>query len=850
MGNTLSGGPGFDWLVGGLGADTFSLGGGFGIDIIDLGAGAGESGLDVVQLSGNYWENTLEYRMGDHFVTVDTATGDLAVIVDFYDGASSAIDHLSYPSSGGGTETWDPDDDDDSDGILDIHQVIQPTFGTDGGNNITAPNTTYGEVVYGGLGNDTLTGNSQYSILSGGGGNDTLKAGPGIYDTVMIGGSGGDAYRVTSGRIGLISDLGSSSDDRLEAPSVVLGSTYNLLATIDGRHLFLGDYADGTNIVVFDWLYSANRIETYVLGSQTYSYSSLYTYMSSHNAPDLSWEDLGISSSFIEANLDFYRELDGDDIGPDFDAFAGGTSASETIQGFSGDNLILGDTGNDTLIGRGGDDRYLFRAGDGDDRVDGITGATLGERDILQFGPGIAAEDLSFGRAGYKLDIEYTANDSILVIDWFGGQTDLAHQLDIAFVGGGRHALLVDTPGTTGADLVFGTVQSNSLTTGDGNDTIYAGAGNDAVEAGGGDDTLDGGSGDDTLDGGTGEDLLLGGDGADVLNGGATGPLIAQSFTDPGLFPNVVENVDIGHLPAPPGSVMGIVADDMALECDAVATLTFAGGTAGYCNSVGIYSVAADGTIGAATLAFENVQALDPGDAASVALPGSGGCGFGLFLIVHGARLNGDYAGLDLDNGTLGFVYDFGGTGERAAKITDAAADLSLVLDDGGSQTVLGGPIVHATERDGSAAMNADGEVHVVAGRPSAEDDTTLRIGFEDSPGGGDGDYNDVIIDIEIEANTSPAADTLSGGTGNDILTGGVGGDVFVFGAGGGADRITDFEVGSDRFELQDGLSIATIATVDADDDGSTDDTLVTLSDGAVELIGVTGITEADLLGA
>jgi len=66
-----------------------------------------------------------------------------------------------------------------------------------------------------------------------------------------------------------------------------------------------------------------------------------------------------------------------------------------------------------------------------------------------------------------------------------------------------------------------------------------------------------------------------------------------------------------------------------------------------------------------------------------------------------------------------------------------------------------------------------------------------------------------------------------------------------VFGAGGATDRITDFEVGKDLFDLQDGVTINSIAMVDADGDGAIDDTLVTLSDGAVELIGVVGVTES-----
>ncbi len=49
--------------------------------------------------------------------------------------------------------------------------------------------------------------------------------------------------------------------------------------------------------------------------------------------------------------------------------------------------------------------------------------------------------------------------------------------------------------------------------------------------------------------------------------------------------------------------------------------------------------------------------------------------------------------------------------------------------------------------------------------------------------------------------------DIVIGGAGNDTLTGGGGGDLFVFAsAGQGSDRITDFEIASDRFDLSGGL--------------------------------------------
>ena len=414
------------------------------------------------------------------------------------------------------------------------------------------------------------------------------------------------------------------------------------------------------------------------------------------------------------------------------------------------------------------------------------------------------------------------------------------------------HALTVEvTDGGSLSDTATITVNVGNVvaeqTAGD--DTLFGDPGSDTMDGLGGNDTLDGKDSGDTLSGGSGGDLLLGGAGADVLYGHDAAGKTPQSYTDTGVFPDVTELTPIDALPVPGDGALGILPADTALGADAVATLTLTGGTAGYNNSLGVYTVAADGTIGDVELVFEQTHSHDPGDTATVPWTGGAGMEFGLFLIIHGGSLNGGYQGFDLDTGTLSFVFDHGGGGERAAKVSDAAGDISLVFDDGETQTLLEGPVVHATERGGPTTLNADGAVHVAAGRIDAGTATALRIGFEDMPGGGDDDFNDVVVDLAIHPGSDPVDDTLAGGPGNDTLTGGIGEDVFQFGAGGGTDRITDFQVGSDRFELLNGLTISSIATTDADGDSFTDDTTVTLSDGAVDLIGVVGVTESDLLG-
>ncbi len=75
--------------------------------------------------------------------------------------------------------------------------------------------------------------------------------------------------------------------------------------------------------------------------------------------------------------------------------------------------------------------------------------------------------------------------------------------------------------GGPGDDTVSGNSQADRLDGGAGNDTVRGNSGNDYLFGGEGDDALDGGAGADVLTGDEGVDFLRGGGGADTLNGGA-----------------------------------------------------------------------------------------------------------------------------------------------------------------------------------------------------------------------------------------------------------------------------------------------------------------------------------------
>jgi serralysin len=77
----------------------------------------------------------------------------------------------------------------------------------------------------------------------------------------------------------------------------------------------------------------------------------------------------------------------------------------------------------------------------------------------------------------------------------------------------------VNSQGTTGNDLLFGSEGDNNISGLDGNDKIESRAGSDSVTGNSGDDWIVAGSGNDTASGGKGDDRISGDVGDDILSG-------------------------------------------------------------------------------------------------------------------------------------------------------------------------------------------------------------------------------------------------------------------------------------------------------------------------------------------
>lgn len=377
----------------------------------------------------------------------------------------------------------------------------------------------------------------------------------------------------------------------------------------------------------------------------------------------------------------------------------------------------------------------------------------------------------------------------------------------------------------TNFNIEAGTVIENVFT-GDGNDTIIGNDVNNTLNGGRGDDLIKGSLGDDTLYGGAGNDILYGG------NGDSSGVItLDKQFVDPIVFPALHERINIKHLKPPGDPSLGIDNDNLVIGFDAQAEITFRKGFAGYNNTLGVYSIASDGTIQNAKILWENVKDAGVDITHLIDLPMSDTGEIGFFIIANGDTRN-KYTGMDTGTeGNIKFYYDFGGVNERIATVDDNGDFITTVYDDGFTQHVLKGPTYHTTDRGADSDLNPDGEVHIVSGLMPGSDGEVgdiFRIGFEDLPNLGDADYEDVLFDLNIVPQTignegEIGNDILYGGAGDDILYGEGGDDILIGGQGadhlyGGAgrdvfvldqidgnlDQVHDFNVQEDWLNIAD----------------------------------------------
>ena len=409
--------------------------------------------------------------------------------------------------------------------------------------------------LFGGDGNDVLTGGSGADQLFGQTGNDTLL-GKGGADLVF----GGNDNDTLTGGDADDQAFGQSGNDRM---------VWN-----PGDDTDLNEGGAGTDTVEVN---GGNGLEQFT----TTANGTRVRFDRLNPAPFAI--DIGTSEKLVlNAN-------GGDDsysatgnlaalIGITVDGGAGndnllGSNGVDILLGGDGTDFADGQQGNDVALLGAGDDTFQWDPGDGSDVIEGQDGI-----DAMAFNGSGANENMEAsangGRVRFTRDVAAITMDlndveSIVAKTLGGADNVVVNDLsgtdvtsvtpDLALVGGGDDAQPdnVITSATNGDDVVSvaGTGPSASVIglparvtlsgaiAGSDRLTVNALAGDDVVDAaslaansalltadgGDGDDVLLGGAGNDTLLGGAGDDVLLGGPGIDILDGGLDDNVVIQS---------------------------------------------------------------------------------------------------------------------------------------------------------------------------------------------------------------------------------------------------------------------------------------------------------------------------------
>ncbi|MEM8651961.1 MAG: DUF4114 domain-containing protein [Pseudomonadota bacterium] len=292
----------------------------------------------------------------------------------------------------------------------------------------------------------------------------------------------------------------------------------------------------------------------------------------------------------------------------------------------------------------------------------------------------------------------------------------------------------------------------------------------EVLSGAGGDDIIQALSGDDEVFGGSGNDLLYGQGGNDTIYGN--------------------------------GKPAYVDMDKMTMSHDCTATVTFMDEGAGYRNSLGVYEIAEDGSIQNIQILFANASkvgsggSLIPGQSA-VQFQVSAGAQLGFFIVSNGfGKGYTNQQALSAESGR----YEFRTPEGQIGTINDQALELWHIGDNGAETHIrsqFGNDTFHSIgDASNDYGPNPDDYKHVVARANSVTGE--LLIGFEDIRGGGDNDYDDTVITVNVgQANVvgllpestgnggdTPDDDIIYGGDGNDKLYG-ISGDDYLAGGNG-----------------------------------------------------------------
>ena len=538
--NLLDGGAGNDTVLGGAGDDT--LAGGLGDDVLDGGDGADTASyassetavtIDLTNPANNVGAGadtfiSIESILGSTFS--DTITGDAAANQISGGGGNDTV------SGGDGNDTLAGGLGDDSltggngtDTVTYAGAAAAVTLNLQSGTATGEGTDTLAgfENVIGSANADTLTGDGNANVIRGEAGNDTINGGLG--DDTIIGGTGNDnltggggidtlsyAEATAAVNVSLTANTatGGAGSDTLSGFRNVIGSAVN--DTITGA-------AADANVLT-----GGRGNDNYVVDTATDSVVEL-----AGEGTDLVQTTLAsLTLADNVENLTYTGAAAFTGTGNAIANVITGGTGNDTLRGGDGNDTLTGGLGNDSLDGGAGTDTVSYSAiatavtvnlaagtatgGGGTDTLVGIENIIGGTANDTLTGnadnnyiDGGNGNDSMAGGLGDDTYIVNVATD--VVTEALNAGTDTVSTalatftlaVNVENLTGTRSGQLFGTTftGTGNAlnNLILGTSGADSLSGGDGNDTLIGGGTNALNDILGAADTLNGGAGTDTV---------------------------------------------------------------------------------------------------------------------------------------------------------------------------------------------------------------------------------------------------------------------------------------------------------------------------------------------------------------
>ncbi|MCU1733595.1 MULTISPECIES: calcium-binding protein [unclassified Pseudomonas] len=396
--DVLVGGSGNDRLEGGSGSDTYLFNLGDGKDVI-LENSTVIGDIDVVRFGEGVLASDISVSTQGANLLLRHANGlDQITVLGWFNqtGPRYQIERIEF-----------------ADGTLwtgaQLSSALLNPVGTEGDDILTAVDVSIGQSLVGNGGNDTLTGGDGGDRLEGGRGNDRLNGGQGSDRYVFNLGDGQDV---------IFDDNWISSDtDVLSFGASVAAS--DITASRSGTHLVLSHANGQDRVTIIDWFYQAGgryKLEkfefadgTVITGDQMTT--ALMTTMGTDADDTLEGANSGNQTMLGLGGNDTITSGSGSDM------LEGGLG-NDVLSAGDGNDVLIGGRGNDRLNGGRGDDRYVFNFGDGQDVIFDDNWISSGT-DVLSFGAGIAASDVTVSRSGTHLVLNHAnGQDRVTILDW------------------------------------------------------------------------------------------------------------------------------------------------------------------------------------------------------------------------------------------------------------------------------------------------------------------------------------------------------------------------------------------------------------------------------------------------